>query len=249
MDLKTILPLLYHLQHQRNSEDLPFWLQLAREQGGPVLELGCGTGRVLTQLLQAGHRAYGLDRNLEMLEFFCSLYQRRSAITAIFQADMTQFHLALKFPLIILPCNTFSTLTLEQRQATLRCVSWHLAENGLFAAAVPNPSLLLDLPLEAETEEEDYFFLPDGDPVQVSSAWQRNRELFRLSWIYDRLLPDGHVQRLKVDTEHFLTSLDEHLSYLVEAGLTTTALYGDFDYSAYTEYSSALILIARKTVS
>jgi ubiquinone/menaquinone biosynthesis C-methylase UbiE len=48
-----MFPQLYHIHHNAHTEDLPFWLKLAQQQGGPVLELGCGTGRVLIPLIQA----------------------------------------------------------------------------------------------------------------------------------------------------------------------------------------------------
>ena len=51
-----MLPSVYHAHHNRHLEDLPFWLDLAAQTGDPLLELGCGTGRVLIPLAQAGYR-------------------------------------------------------------------------------------------------------------------------------------------------------------------------------------------------
>src|SRR3989304_6386186 len=60
-------PLLYPTHHSLHPEDLPLWLELASRCGGQILELGCGTGRVLTPLAEAGHRVYGLDRDAGVL--------------------------------------------------------------------------------------------------------------------------------------------------------------------------------------
>ena len=43
-----------------------------------------------------------------------------------------------------------------------------------------------------------------GNPVQVSSGWQRTRSHFTVTWHYDHLLPDGEVERLTVQSRHDL---------------------------------------------
>ena len=47
--------------------DLPLWEELADEAGGPVLDLGCGTGRVALHLSRRGHRVLGLDTEASFL--------------------------------------------------------------------------------------------------------------------------------------------------------------------------------------
>ena len=62
-------PALYHAHHSRHLEDLPFWHWLAMNYPGPILELGCGTGRVLLSLVKSGQLLVGLDRDHAMLAF------------------------------------------------------------------------------------------------------------------------------------------------------------------------------------
>ena len=106
----NLFPLLYHTHHQHVTEDLPFWQSLARWQGDPILELGCGTGRVLLPLAEAGHTVYGIDNAPNMLSF---LRQRIPPELEdhihLFEADMTHFSIDERFRLILLPCNTYST--------------------------------------------------------------------------------------------------------------------------------------------
>ena len=59
---------LFQSQYADFTEDLPLWLDLAQRHGAPILELGCGTGRVLSRLAEAGHAVTGLDANPAMLE-------------------------------------------------------------------------------------------------------------------------------------------------------------------------------------
>lgn len=241
-----MFPILYHAHHSLHLEDLPFWLELASRQSGPVLELGCGTGRVLIPLLQAGFLAYGLDNDLEMLRFLRGyLPQSRQSQPPIFQADMAHFHLARQFPLIILPCNTLSTLPADQRRSVLACAHEHLAPGGLFTASLPNPAILAAMPRRGREQFEETFTHPlSQNPVQVSSSWRRTPRHFSITWHYDHLLPDGRVERLSIQISHSLETPEAYLQELAQAGLQIISVYGDFDRSLYTSESPYLILVA-----
>lgn len=240
-------PHLYHAHHTRHREDLPFWLALAERQGSPILELGCGSGRVLIPLAQPGLRVVGLDRDPAMLSFLQEkLPQNLKGTVHLLQADLTQFSLTLRFALILMPCNTFSTLTAEQRARLLRLVLLHLLPQGLFAASLPNPSRLAKLPIRAQAEIEETFDHPlSGNPVQVSSEWRKSADWLFLRWHYDHLLPDGGVERLTVETRHALLSTEAYCQAFTFAGLEIAEQYGDFDGSPFTDESPYWILLAR----
>jgi len=245
--MDTHFPALYHAQHSLHPEDIPFWLKLASHSSGPILELGCGTGRVLVELAQAGHQVYGLDTSYQMLAFLRSnLPEMGKNAPQVFQGDFTRLHLGEDFSLIALPCNTYSTLPQAERLATLSGVRRHLRRGGVFAASIPNPDLMRGLLHYAQEEVEEVFPHPvDGEPVQVSSAWQRDGERLDISWYYDHLQSDGNVQRLRVKTGHMLTPTQEYQDELDAAGFKSLALYGDFDRSAYNDQSRYLIIEAR----
>jgi SAM-dependent methyltransferase len=241
-----MLPELYHAHHNRHLEDIPFWLDLAAEQGSPILELGCGTGRVLIPLARAGFSSLGLDHDLAMLIYLRS--NLRSLINPqplIMLADISSFNLSRKFHLVILPCNTFSTLSAMSRKACLQCVRRHLEPGGLFAVSVPNPAMLMELPAHSQVELEEEFTHPlSGNPLQVSSTWRRTKTTFTLRWFYDHLLPDGSVERMQVEIIHQLVSMEGYLDEIKVAGMEIRAIYGDFDRSVYRADSAYLILLA-----
>ncbi len=239
---------LYHAHHSRHDEDLPFWIDLANELGGPVLELGCGTGRVLIPLAQAGHLAVGLDLDPAMLRFLKdSISGRLAGRIHIFRGDLTRFHLAQRFPLIIMPCNTYSTLSPEQRRQSLGLVRRHLAPGGVFAVSLPNPAVLLRLPKRGEPEVEEVLPHPDdGEPVQVSSEWERDERHFVLRWHYDHLLPDGRIERTTGVARHHLAARDDYLQEMSAAGLQPAGVFGSFHRRPYTSRSPELIILARR---
>lgn len=241
-----MFPELYDAHHRLHNDDLPFWLDLARGQPGPILELGCGSGRVLIPLLQSGGAIVGMDYDAGMLAVLkAHLPAALRQQAALIQADFTRFRLERLFGLILMPCNTYSTLSLAGRRSMLGCVRQHLAPGGLFVASLPNPEWLRSLPGRSSAEVEEIFPHPlDGEPVQVSSAWRRTREEFILDWHYDHLKPDGTVERLTVQMRHALMAVAEYLDELRLAGFEAVQTLGGFDRSPLTADAPDLILLA-----
>ena len=242
------LAALYHAHHSRHLEDLEFWLDLAAQQRGPILELGCGTGRVLIPLAAAGHTVCGLDYSAAMLRVLKrDLPREVGPRVHLIQADLAAFRLARSFALIILPCNTYSTLSDAERDRCLQRVQRHLAPGGLFVASMPNPEELSQLPPHGSPEVEEIFLdAHSGDPVQVSSSWQRRAGKIHMTWHYDQLSADGQVQRLTLESVHHLRHAAAYLDDLQARGLTPAGIYGDFDRSPHTPTSPFLILSAKR---
>jgi len=245
--MEPILADYYHRHHSAYSEDIPFWLELAKEQGDPILELGCGTGRVLLKLVEAGYSVWGIDHDRKMLAVLKEqITGEESHEPVLRRANITNFQLSMQFPLILLPCNTYSTFMEEERLAALGVVNCHLLPGGVFAISIPNPSWMAQLPPEAEPEVEVVFEHPrSGNPVQVSSAWQREGDEVVVSWHYDHLFPDGRVKRASTETHHCLTDAQEYMEEFESQGWKVTT-YGDFNFTAYDAESVYLILVGRK---
>jgi SAM-dependent methyltransferase len=244
----TDLPQLYHAHHKDYREDLPFWSGLAKQEGDPILELGCGTGRVTLPLARAGYTVFGLDHDPGMLALLRrQLADEPKPLVHLIQGDMTNFSFDTRFPVIICPCNTFSTLDSSARQATLINITHHLTQGGIFAFSVPNPALLATIEPSSEAVIENILDHPvSRNPLQISSQWKRNENRVTVHWHYDHLLPDGQVERHTISTSHSLTPMASYLDELIENGLSIEATYGDFNRTAYTPETPFLIIIARR---
>jgi hypothetical protein len=145
-----------------------------------------------------------------------------------------------------MPCNTLSTLTRQAQAEALRGISALLGRDGLFAVSVPNPELLQRMPRHSEPEIEDTFRHPlTGEPVQVSSAWEKGSGGLTVTWHYDHLLPDGGVERLTSQVRYRLDSVQDYLEAFRTAGLQVECLYGDFNSSVYQPDAESLIILAR----
>lgn len=240
------IPMLYHAHHSQAADDLPFWLDWARRKGGPILELGCGSGRVLLPLAEEGRSVFGLDRDANMLEFLrmCIPGGLRERVSLI-RSDLRRYHLARHFPLILMPCNTYSTLEPVDRRIALNRARCHLASRGNLIVSTPNPAILAELPEEGEAENEAFFFHPEtGNPVQVSSQWQRASEGILFYWRYDQLLPDGRVEREMISVFHYVRGVDDTFYDFEEAGLKVALTFGDYDGAPYETDSPHLIIVA-----
>lgn len=131
----------------QNSDDLDFWLDLARTHGDPLLELACGTGRVTLPLARTGFRVTGLDAAPAMLEVARACSAEAGLDITWVEADMRDFDLSMTFRVIYCPGNAFlHLLTRADIEACLAAVRRHLHPEGRFALDVfiPKPELLID---------------------------------------------------------------------------------------------------------
>ena len=132
---------LYDHEYKRRRDDVLHYRRLAKQIGGPVLDLGCGTGRILLPLVRDGHEVVGVDASRTMLN---RLRERipKNANTTIVEGDMREISLGRKFPLVLCAFNTF--MHLYERtdvERFLSVVRAHLESDGIFAFDVMNPDL------------------------------------------------------------------------------------------------------------
>ena len=119
---------------EQELNDLEFYVDLACQVDGPVLEVGCGTGRIYLELLKAGVDAYGFDISKEMLSVLDQNAAEADLTPRVRQADMTEFAPKREYALIIVPFRTFlHNITTADRKAALRNFQQALRPNGKIA--------------------------------------------------------------------------------------------------------------------
>jgi SAM-dependent methyltransferase len=124
--------------------ELPFYVDLARQQGGPVLELACGTGQLTIPIALQGLPVVGLDQSTVMLNVARSRASAVNAPVVFVQGDMRDFGLERDFKLIFVARNSLlHLLSTADLLAALTAVRRHLSSDGIFAFDVFNPNVRL----------------------------------------------------------------------------------------------------------
>jgi len=206
----------HDVEHGAYDADLPLWRELAEAEGGPVLDLGAGTGRVAAELAAQGHEVVAVDQDPDLL---AALAERAPAVTTV-TADARDFELDVAFPLVIAPMQFIQILEgRDGRLAMLERVRAHLKEGGLFAAALARP---LDAipegdaspPLPDMLERDGWVF--SSQPVAVE---ERNRTVI-VTRSRQAVSPAGELEEHTVEIALDVVTLAEFEDELAGAGFT-----------------------------
>ena len=271
--------------------DVDWFRSVASGTGGPVLELGCGSGRIAVALAADGYTVVGVDRSPAMLlrareraraagvaaEFVSGdlrdfslggsladsavlpdatrpdttrpdTVQPNTAQTNAARADTARPETTVRrFPLVIVPFNTFLMLPPGDRRACLARVRAHLAPDGQLAIDVfqPDPERIAGFDggvldegthRDDRTDERVTFF------TSTKATVDRTTQTLRI----DAVGPDGLVHRYeRVLTLHFLYRQEAEL-LLDQAGFEVLSVHGDREGTPADERSPRLLIVARR---
>ena len=122
--------------------EVPFYVDTARQQAGPVLELACGTGQLTVPIALEGFPTTGLDQSAAMLDVAKKRASTAAASVEFLHGDMRDFALDREFKLIIVARNSLlHLLSTEDLLAAFTAIRRHLAPDGVFAFDIFNPSV------------------------------------------------------------------------------------------------------------
>jgi len=237
-------------------KDVQFYVDYAVKAGGPVLELGCGTGRVLIPTARAGCRITGLDVSQFMLDrcrekLAGDPADVRSRVRLV-QGDMTAFDTGEKYSLVTIPFRPLQHLnTVPEQKACLACVQKHLADGGRLVLDVYHPYLpaLVDPKYLMEMQVDPELVLGDGRTIRRTSriaAFHRDLQYNDVELIYYVKYPDGRQERLvhAFAMRYFYRYEMEHL--LALAGFRMVELFGNFERSPFVSESPDMVFVAER---
>ncbi|MCA9940536.1 MAG: class I SAM-dependent methyltransferase [Anaerolineales bacterium] len=242
----------YDLTHAALQADIPFVRSLALAVDGPVLELGCGSGRLLLPLARAGVSITGLDNSPHMLQRARQKLAHETAVTqarvTLVEGDMTAFALPQTFSLILLSYNTLMHLPPAAAEAALRAARAHLHAAGRLFIDLPHPLTVTQTPDDHLLTLERAFTDPEsGDLVLqlASSRLDQEAQTLQVTWIYDAApAAGGVVRRLVTQIDFYYWYAHEVEMLLRRAGLRLLALYGGYRRESFSDEGERMVVIA-----
>jgi len=249
-----------HFDLYENRADVDFFVEEAKRCAGPVLELGCGTGRVLIPTARAGVQICGLDSSKYMLDRCREKLAAEPAEVQqrveLIEGDMCDFQSNRRFDLVTIPFRPFQHLTeIEMQMACLRSTHRCLSDLGRLILDVFDPCLemLVDDSALNETALGEPFTMPDGREVRRSERIahrDRARQIQQVELIYNVKHPEGREERLvqSFPMRYFFQFELEHL--LARCGFKVEALYSDYNRRPIGENNPGeLVIVARSSAS
>jgi SAM-dependent methyltransferase len=252
------LPHLYDLEHAGFSDDIDLYLRLAEVVGDPILELGCGTGRLLAPLAAAGHRITGIDRSRPMLDRARATLQTHGGgllrRVTLSEGSMTGAESAPGGPygLVIFSLNGLLHLaTIAEQRAALASARRALDPRGMLVIDVLNPTPELLTTLDGRVQHEGSWRESDGTVIDRFSARTHDSAEQRIDtelW-YDLTDPEGHVRRVRSGFPMRYLVASELALLLEVSGFVEWKRYGTYDLDPFDDRSDRLIVTAEVTPS
>ncbi|CAN5645223.1 class I SAM-dependent methyltransferase [soil metagenome] len=227
--------------------DVPFWLALAKREGGPVVEWGAGTGRIAVPLAEAGFGVTAVEVSEKMFE----KGRKKSGSVQWVRADMRSAKLDRRYRLAVCGFNSFLCLTNVNDALDFLRNAWeHLEPGGLLGIEVSafSPEELAEDPGGPERQHDFTHRLPEGKLERFSlSEYDAASQLLRMRLFYELYSGDGELRnRMAHDLEIRVANRDELMLMVRMAGFEVEKIYGGFEGEEFGARSDHLVILARR---
>jgi len=220
--------------------DVAFYVEEARSDGSPILELGCGTGRIVIPMAEAGLEVVGLDASHDMLVIarnkLAALPPHVQRRVQLVDSDMRHFAMDRRFSLVTIPYRAFlHNLTVEDQLLTLRRVEKHLSGKGRLIFNIFDPkvqNLAAGRWSMPASRRREFVHPRRGNRVTIKEefTYDLERQMVEGAFVFDEInTTTGKIVetiRSPLILRYVFRYEMEHL--LTLAGFRIDALFGDF---------------------
>ena len=234
MNTYDLIAPFYDIEHAHFAEDLDMYQNFAEASSGAILELACGSGRVLLPLAQAGYEVVGVDTSTPMLALAQQTLQEAGSLLRyeLIQQDMATMQLGRKFRMAFIALGSFAhVITRKEQQQALANIRTHISTGGLFILDISNADARYMEDLGGQVLHQGTWKHEDGTMLThfVSPAASTEKHLLELTHFYDQHKQGGTVQRTTVTTHLYLFDRGEMELLLEQASFVVKDVYGDYD--------------------
>jgi len=242
----------YDAEVGEKIDDLQMYSRLAERYGGPIFDVGCGTGRVLLHLAQENYQVHGIDDSHQMLERLEHKLTNRPHLkeyVSYQEGDVLQVERAQAYNLVLLTYNALMHFHTQDVQIQLL--------ERLHAITAEGGLLVIDLPNAGETfasQDSDALLLDrkfiepqSGHLIMLQSVSYLDRvtQLMQVQWIYDEVMEDGMVRRLFAPHILRYYFYPEMQLLLQRSGFSVIGVYGSTDEDPFEDGCDRMIIYAR----
>lgn len=248
----TTVARFYDAETSDKTDDLILYSRLADEYEGDILDVGCGTGRVLIHLAQEGYQVYGIDNDRAMLDRFehkLRIYPHLRDNIKVIEGDALTHKLTQKFSLILLTYNALMHFQEQDDQIQLleQLRKW-IGDDGLLVIDLPNAGDVFGSQDTDSVIMERTFLEPEtGHMVMLQSVSYLDRvsQVLQVDWIYDEIDGDGNLKRLVAPHTLRYYFYAEINLLLKLCGFDIVDVFGDTDESPFEEGCERMIVYAK----
>lgn len=235
--------------------EVDFYIDEALDADGPILELGCGTGRVLLPIARAGVEITGLDVAADLLGVLREKLAAEDAAlrdrVELVEADMSAFDLGRCFAAVLVPYRTFQHLLdpLDQQRA-LRCIGAHLERGGrlVFNTFDPLAEFVRDGFSTPVRRDLDFVAAQTGHRVSVYYSRHADPEVqvVEQELVFEEFARDGESLGRQASLLQLRWTPQGEMRYLLERyGFAVEALYGDFNGAAHSGFGEQIWIASK----
>jgi len=239
----------YDVEHARFDEDIDLYMNFAELRGGPLLELACGSGRLLLPLAHAGYEITGVDTSAAMLDLARHALETEGVATrcTLARQDMCALQLGKKFHMAFIALGSFGhVIRRKAQQEALAAIRAHLTSSGTFILDISNEDARYMESMGGQMLHQGTWQLDDSNMVThfISPASSPTKHLLDLTHFYDIHKQGESVRRTITQTQLYLFERNEAELLLEQAGFAVKDVYGNYDLSQYEHGSPRMIFVA-----
>lgn len=231
----------------RQKQDVQFWNLMVKRYGDPILELGCGAGRISLPLAEKGYKITALDYSEKMIDELKLKSTNLSNLIPVV-GDMKDFSFDKKFKFAFISYSSFQLLlTREQQEKCLNLIYDHLEEDGVVGFDIAACVCEGD---DEQIEEPLYTaqFPLNNSQITMYSTYKTDRLNMIRHWSdeYIEYRKDG-TQQSYINKISLKDCSPDYMYYILDkCGFEIEHIYGDFHLGMLTEESFNALYLARK---
>ena len=247
-DYDSIAPF-YDIEHQQFDEDLDMYRNFAELCGGKILELACGSGRLLLPLAREGYTLTGVDTSVAMLALARHALEEAGVAERcqLVQQDMCALQLPDKYRLAAIALGSFGhVVTRARQQQALAAIRRHLSVGATFILDLSNEDARYMESLSGQLLHRGTWQQKDGSYVThfLCAASYHSQHLLDLTHFYEVHRQGEPVRRTVSQTSLYLFERSEAELLLEQAGFRVKDVYGGYEFGPFELNSARMIFIA-----